>query len=926
MRAPWAGLVVAVVLAVAIVLASQFGTDTVPLAVAVPLACVPLLFALGWLLKARLAHLVEKSRNVDELRQLRRQHDAAESMAGLGIWVHDLVTDRLTWSPGAFRVFGIDPTGGEPSPKGFVICVHADDQQRWGEVHRRAARGGGDAKIEYRYRRGNGELIWVRSVCRPVRTESGTVVRLEGVVQDITGIRAMQRQLATSEAKFRDLTNLSSDWIWESDTQHRISYLSDSVDAVLGTWARARIGKRRWDTGDDEAIPTDWTAHREAVEAHKPFEGFEFTSIDPEGNVYHLSLNGRPVFDDEGRFVGYRGTGRNITREKQQRLLLEIDGDIASIMREQTEPERVVTAVIITVCGKLAWLGGAHLVRGAGGFSVRERWGYPKFTKMLSEQPPEIPITAGSVEARVWEGAKAIWLADAHREPDFARRYRVQDIGAKAAFLAPILDESDRVMSVLAFLAPVSFRGDAFLGQVAEVLSRTLSLYLQRKAAERRTIHASLHDNLTGLPNRAYVNHQLREWLRANREVALLYIDLDRYKLINDTLGHAAGDKVLIEVAQRLRASIRPGDMAGRMGGDEFVVLLDRLADRAETERIARAVLTAIEKPFVLANRAYFISASIGVALAPSDTTDSQLLIKAADGAMYRVKSEGRNDVRFHAGALSDERAEQMRLAAELPMAVQRGEVDLYYQPILDVAHRRVVSIEGLLRWQHPTHGLLLPERFLPMAEQSNLIREIGFWAVKRAMANRIELGLDRFEDMAVTVNISVRQLAEDGFLENLNRAMNEIGFPPHLLRLEITESSFIENPDKTIGLIGELRKIGVRVIIDNFGTGYASLSYLKNLPVDGLKIDRAFVQNLPADRGNAAIVQAITTLAAKLGMQAMAEGVETASELRGLRELDCEVMQGTLIYEPVPFAQLRELLETLPALRQMHLVAGAIS
>lgn len=882
------------------------------------------LVSLGVLLRVRHVELVRQARQVESLARLRAQHDTAESMAVLGTWVHDLRTSKLLWSRGAYRVFGIPPADGEPTMREFVEAIHADDRRRWTEIHRRTQRLGTEAKIEYRINRPSGETVWIRSIAKSIRNAQGEIIRIEGVVQDITGIRAMQRQLAASESKFRDLTQLSSDWVWESDAQHRISYLSESIDAVLGHWARRDIGQRLWERSELEPLPTDWKAHRATLEAHKPFEHFEISRLDDEGNVHLLSLNGRPVFDESGRFVGYRGTGRNITQEKQQRLLLEIDGDIASIMREQNEPERVISAVLITLCGKLAWIGGAHQVRDGDGFTVHEHWGHPAFSKIIAGLPSRLPIHGKSIEGRVWETGKAIWLSDTRREPSFSERYQTDKIGARAAFFAPILDESDRVMSVLVFLCPVGYRGNAFLGQVAEVLSRTLSLYLQRKSAERRLMHASLHDALTDLPNRAYISHKLKEWLQARREVALLYIDLDRYKLINDTLGHAAGDKVLIEVARRLRDSIRAIDMAGRMGGDEFVVLLDGISDRAEIEQIARQVLHAIEKPFILENRAYFLSASIGVALAPADAVEPQMLIKAADGAMYKVKSEGRNDVRFFAGTLSDERSEQMQLAAELPLALQRGEVDLYYQPIMNVGERRVVSIEGLLRWRHPKLGLLLPERFLPIAEQTNLIREIGAWAVRRAIEDRMQLGLEKFEDVAVNVNVSVRQLAEDGFLDNLNRLMSERAFPPHLLRLELTESAFIESPEKTIALISELRRLGVRVIIDNFGTGYASLSYLKNLPVDGLKIDRAFVTDLPADRGNAAIVQAITTLAAKLGMEAMAEGVETAAELKGLRGLDCEVMQGALIYEPVPFATLSELLASLPRLRQMHLGSGS--
>ena len=919
----WSIALSVALIGVALVIAAGLWLDPPAEVWAVALA---LLALGGWVLYRRAARSARtvalQSAALASLEKLQAQYGAAEQMASLGIWVHDLQRNRFHWSEGAFHLFGIEPAQGEPSPKGFLICIHPEDQPRWRDAHRRAVRGGREARIEYRYIRNGRDVVWVRSVARAERGRDGAVVRIAGIVQDISGIRAMQQQLAASEAKFRELTNMSSDWVWETDSQHRISYLSDSVDAVLGTWARAAMGKRRWELAGDVA-KVEWDLHRQMVDAHKPFESFEYSRLDPEGHLFQLSVSGRPIFAQDGSFLGYRGTGRDITREKQQRILLQIESEMALIMREQNEPERVVTAIIITLCGLLGWSGGAHLKRtvGGSGFSVRERWGYQQFTKMIADLPADMRPLPDSAEAIAWSSGKSVWLADFGKQPDFAQRYQTTMIGAKAAFLAPIRDEDQRVMSVLLFLSPMGHRSDEFLSQVADSLSRTLSLYLQRKAAEKRLTHASLHDALTHLPNRIYITHQLEEKLKAHQTAAVLYVDLDRYKLINDTLGHSVGDQVLIEVGRRFLDTIRPGDVAGRIGGDEFILLLSDLTDRNEIEAIARRVLAAIEKPFILNNRAYFLSASIGVALAPADGEDAKLLIKCADSAMYQVKSEGRNDVRFFAGGLSDERSEQLQLASELPLAVQRGEVDLYYQPIFAIGSRSVVGLEALLRWRHPTRGLLLPEKFLPMAEQSNLIREIGLWAIRRALDDRVQLGIARHPDVAVSVNVSARQLAEDGFLATLNGLLIERNLPPNMLRLELTESAFIETPDRTVALIADLRRIGVRVVIDNFGTGYASLSYLKNLPVDGLKIDRTFIKDLPSDRGNAAIVQAITTLAAKLGLQAMAEGVETAAELKALRSYDCDQMQGALISEPLPFAQLQEFMDSLPALRQMHLV-----
>jgi diguanylate cyclase (GGDEF)-like protein/PAS domain S-box-containing protein len=878
-----------------------------------------------------LLHVAEQlgqQRNiVNRLVELQAQYGVAESLAVLGSWVYDIDQDRFYWSDGAYRVFGLDPSQPVPTPKAFFICVHPDDQERWQTAHRRAIKHGREVRIEYRFIKNGSEQIWVRSVARPETDHRGRTLRLAGIVQDISAMRAMAQQLAASEAKFRDLTQLSADWVWETDTEHRLSYLSDSAVAALGgDWIKAGLGKRRWEGRSIDFPKADWERHRADLTAARPFEAFEFGLLDPQDNVHHVSLSGRPIFDDSGKFRGYRGVGRAVTRERQQQLLLQVESEMASIMREQTEPELVITSLIIAVCGLMGWAGGAHLVQipGTRAYTVRERWGYPALTRMFAELPAQLPMNHGGVEGRAWSTGEPIWLPALATEPEFAERYQSVALGQNAAFIAPIMDENHNVLSALLFFSPVGFRAEPLLQQMADILSRTLSLYLQRKSAEKRLMHASLHDALTGLPNRVYLTHQLEATMKAERAAAVLYVDLDRYKLINDTLGHSVGDQVLIEVARRFREAIRPIDVAGRIGGDEFILLLMDLQDRTEIERIARKVLSAIEKPFVLMNRAYFLSASIGVAVAPDDGRDAHLLIKCADSAMYRVKSEGRNDIRFFAGSLSDERSDQLQLGAEFPLALQRGEVDLYYQPVLAVGERRIVGIEGLMRWRHPTRGLLLPEKFLPAAEQSNLVREIGLWAIRRALDDRVEIGLDRFQDVAISVNISPRQLAEDGFLAQLNAMLTERNFPPSLLRLELTENALIDNSDKTVALLAELRRLGVKVIIDNFGTGYASLSYLKNLPVDGLKIDRTFIRGLPEDRGNAAIIQAITTLAGKLGLQAMAEGVETAAEMRALRGFECDSMQGSFISEPLPLQQLKDFLESLPQLRQMHLIKGA--
>ncbi len=888
------------------------------------MAALLLMFGLALVLIDRTARLREKQHRLEVLEQQQTKHESAEQMAALGLWALELKSSELQWSSGAFRILGRRGQKQEPTLADFMASIHPDDKRRWTQVHQRSIRRDKPAKIEYRYRPGPDKEIWLRSIAQLVRNDEGQPLRIEGTIQDVSGIRAMQRQIAASEAKFRDLTHMSSDWVWETDLDHKLSYLSDSADSMLGPWARHMIGNHRWERTTADPLPTNWSDLKARLNGRQPFENFEYSILDPDNNAYHLCISGRPVFDDKNQFTGYRGTGQNITRERQQRSLLEIDSDIAAILREQTDSATVITAVLESACKHMGFLGGVRLERQHQTASAKERSGTAAFSRMVIDLPVTMPIEDLTVEGQIWASGEPRWHTRLAGEIDFSRRYRVEELSAQAALIAPIQDKNGEVLSLLLFLGPVAFQGDEFLGQVAALLSRTLSLYMQRAQAEIELRHASLHDALTGLPNRVQVNQTLERLLSQKTPVALLYIDLDRYKIVNDTLGHSAGDRALVEVARRLKQAIPQDDVAGRMGGDEFIAILSDPPDKEGIATIGRRILQAIEQPLVLANRAYFLSASVGIALSPQDSDEVSSLIKAADAAMYEVKSEGRNDLRFFSGNLkSPAHLQQLQLAAELPIAMQRGEVELFYQPVLDAKTRQVECVEALLRWRHPRLGLLLPERFMAAAEQSNLMREIDFWVVRRAINDRIKIGLDRYESMGVSVNVSIRQLAEPDFLESLYGQLRDLDFPARLLRLELTENSFIENPEKTIEMITQLRQLGVRVVIDNFGTGYSSLSHIKDLPIDGLKIDSAFIRGLPDDRGNAAIVQAITTLAGKLGMQAMAEGVETPSEMRGLRELNCEVMQGELISAPVPFRELEGFLESLPSVRQMHLVGS---
>jgi diguanylate cyclase (GGDEF)-like protein/PAS domain S-box-containing protein len=844
--------------------------------------------------------------------------EVAELVAGLGAWSHDLRRQLLRWSPGACRIFGIAADAQPPSPSEFADRIPEADRERWLEALRAAVREERELKIEFRYRRPDDRSVWVRASLRP-RFEDGRVVRLSGVVQDITAMRTMQRKLSASEAKYRELTQLNADWVWETDAAHRFTNLSDSIASILGSWATAMCGKTPWEIPARDFLRTDWDGLRERFEQHLPIHSFEHGIVSPDGRLTFLEIRGRPMYDARGSFLGYRGTARNISQERSESLFLSLENRITAAIRDSHDAGHAIHDVIASVCGQLGLIGGLRIDLVDDGVQPGERAGSPVFLQTIDTLVGPIALTSDAPEQRALADNRHLWLETLDHEPAFRTRYRCGLLGARAALLVPITGAEGPSGSLLVLLSPVSFRDDGVLSRLANTLQRALVLHLRRAEAEQRLLHASLHDPLTGLPNRAHLEQVLDRRLARNEALAVLYVDLDRYKIINDTLGHSAGDRALIEVAGRLQRSLRPQDLAARLGGDEFVAVLAGELAHDEIEQIARGMLAAIERPLPLGDRAWLLSASIGVALAPSDARETELLVRYADNAMYEVKAQGRNDIRFFSGRLSTERAEHLRLAAELPLALETGQVLLHYQPIMAIAERRVVGIEALLRWRHPELGLLAPERFLQAAEQANLKRELGLWMLRQALDDGRRLGLATQPDLTVSVNVSARQLADDDLPARIEALLSERELPARLLRIELAESALLVDPERTAKMIDTLRATGVRVIIDNFGTGYASLSWLRQLPVDGLKIDSSFIRDLPGDRGKAAIVEAITTMASRLGLEAMVEGVDSAAQLRALRALNCNQIQGGLIADPMPVEEIADFLDTLPALREMH-------
>lgn len=441
----------------------------------------------------------------------------------------------------------------------------------------------------------------------------------------------------------------------------------------------------------------------------------------------------------------------------------------------------------------------------------------------------------------------------------------------------------------------------------------------RQQATEARVQHAqkveylAFHDSLTDLPNRAYFSRLLTQYMmgarRYERQFALLFLDLDRFKHINDSLGHDAGDELLQEIARRLAHSIRESDVVARLGGDEFVVLLPEISDPQYVAPVADKILSACAKPFTLAGQEFRVTVSIGITLFPKDGDDEQTLMKNADMAMYHAKALGKNNFQFFSESLGDDSLERLTLESSLRHALEREEFRLYYQPKRNMKTGMITGVEALLRWQHPELGMILPMQFIPVAEENGLIVPIGRWVFRTACQQSVDWQAEGMPPLSMAINLSARQFIDEHLLEDIKLALEETGMNPMLLELEITETMVMRDVEATVKILKELKAMGVRVAIDDFGTGYSSLSTLKQFPVDTIKIDASFIKDLTRSIEDRGLTEAIIAVGRNLSLNVIAEGVETSEQYEFLQSQACDEFQGFYGNEALPAEEFSRLI-----------------
>jgi len=681
--------------------------------------------------------------------------------------------------------------------------------------------------------------------------------------------------LSISEERFRNLTQLGSDWYWEQDEHFRFKEMSAGIRRRHSIPPRKSIGKTRWDLGALNMDDAAWQRHREMLERHESFHNFEIKRLDEQGKLTYIIISGEPIFDTAGRFAGYRGVATDITERKAAEEKLRL---LASIFENGSE------AFLVS---------DANNQIAAVNRAFTELTGYSK--DEVVGKAPNI-LSSGLEPERFYA---AMWQAineTGHWQGEIRDRRKSGEVYPKWMTVDVLKDEQGRVTNYISSFSDIT----------------------ERKRADEKIHYLAHHDILTGLPNRMVFTDRLSQAIaqarRHQSRFAVLFADLDRFKNINDSLGHHIGDLLLQEVGKRLLEAIRESDTVCRLGGDEFILLVQDIGSPEHVAAIAGKILTVLSRPYLLEGNDLSITPSIGIACYPQDGDNEESIVKNADAAMYHAKESGRGQYQFFTEQINANVHDRLSIENDLRKALSRNEFVLHFQPKFDILTHRIAGCEALIRWQHPTFGMIQPARFIPIAEETGLIVAIGDWVLETACREGQRLQSEGFPGLLMSVNVAAPQLKQSGFVERVLEILEKTGLRPAYLELEVTESMIMHDVENVTAILQQLHDAGVQLSIDDFGTGYSSLAYLKRFPIHVLKIDQSFVRDIMTDKDDAAIVRAVIALAHSLRLEVIAEGVETQEQFDFLEAHGCNAIQGYLIARPQPVERFIQLSESQPS------------
>lgn len=799
------------------------------------------------------------------------------------LYVHDMSNKRVLFSNHHLGL-QLGYSTGELKDLGerfWEHILHPDDSDYYWRIRSlQQVVGNGlllESQLRWRHRNGSWRWFSVREQAL-ARDAAGRVSRLLGVVKDITEQIESSESLRDSEQRSRLLAESISDVIFSTDDSLQLSYVSPSVESVLGyttEWVLAN-NFQGMTTNPQQLTGLFRLLERLRCALGDPQRMFElrqqfqpqllvFDCLRADGHKIPVELRVVPMWDAHGRFEGLLGVGRDISQQRRA------DKDLRMAA---TVFEHSTAAILVTdPAGYIVQVNKAFS-RVCGYSSAQVLDQLPGMLTADHQQASHLHYILGQLNQRgSWEGE--VWL----------KRRNGESFPAWVGITA-VQDEEGDLVSYVCFFSDMS----------------------ERKASEQRIHRLAYYDALTLLPNRTLFQDRLHTALlhaeRHQEWVVLMFLDLDRFKPINDSLGHAAGDRMLKDVAIRLAAGVDDDDTVARMGGDEFTVLLQSHSTREgalnRAIHVAEQILASLAQPFILEGREFFVTASIGIALSPQDGNELSHLMKNADTAMYHAKERGKNNFQFYQADMNASALERLELESDLRHALEQDEFILHYQPQFSGDGKRLTGVEALLRWQHPRRGLVPPDDFIPVLEELGLVVQVGDWVLAEACRQLKSWHAAKVRVPKISVNLSARQFTEGDLDSRIAAILEHSGIPPACLELELTESTLMQDVASAMQTLADLKRLGLCIAIDDFGTGYSSLNYLKQFPIDVLKIDRSFVDGLPQGEQDGQIACAIIAMAHSLNLTVIAEGVETQAQLDFLRIHGCDEVQGYLLGHPM--------------------------
>ena len=782
-----------------------------------------------------------------------------------------------------FNQTWLDFTGrslAEEQGNGWTRGVHSEDFDRCVRTYLEHFAVRTPFEMEYRLRRHDGEYRWIIDAGRPIYARNGEFAGYIGSCLDITDRRNTEAELRDREQHMRTLLSAMGEGVILRDATGRVQSYNNAAAELLGLspqemadWQTEDGRLHYFDENGDTLQPRHLPSLR-ALASSKPKTGT--LGIErPDGSRRWMWINAKPFFDDEsGELRGVVSTLADITlgreHEEQRRLALTVFRNSVEAIIVTDAEERIlsVNQAFTEVTGYAAEdvIGKTPRLLGSGTHG-RE------FYEAMWRDLRILGVWKGEIQDRRKDGS----------------------LYPASLSISTVRDSNGRITHYVAVFSDIT----------------------ERKASEARIAYLAQHDALTGLPNRALLQDRLDQALahatRQGKRIALMFLDLDRFKTINDSLGHLTGDKLLQGVAGRLRQCVRETDTVSRQGGDEFIIVLTGVDSPDEAGRVAAKILDQLDAAFDVDGQQLRTSFSIGIALFPEDGHDPETLMKNADTAMYHAKESGRNTYRFFDERMNVNTLERLQLENGLRQAIGRQELRLAYQAQVDLASGRIIGLEALLRWASEPLGNVPPSRFIPLAEECGLIIPIGDWVLREACRQARQWQDAGLAPVPVGVNLSALQFRRSDIVAGVAAALDESGLDGRWLELELTESLLMESGPDVILTLGRLKALGVRLSIDDFGTGYSSLAYLKRFPVDRLKIDQSFVRDLAQNPDDAVIIRTIIQLGHNLRLEVIAEGTETLEQMDFLRREGCTAAQGYLFSRPVPA-------DAIPALLQRGL------